>query len=44
MMNYFKNNFELGPNGYDIAVDVNYTYNYNEHNFQNVKSGDKHFL
>jgi putative ATPase len=43
MMNYFKNNFELGPNGYDIAVDVNYTYNYNEHNFQNVKSGDKHF-
>lgn len=43
MMNYFKNNFELGPNGYDIAVDVNYTYNYNEHNFQNVKSRDKHF-
>lgn len=43
MMNYFKNNFELGSNGYDIAVDVNYTYNYNEHNFQNVKSGDKHF-
>lgn len=43
MMNYFKNNFELGPNGYDIGVDVNYTYNYNEHNFQNVKSGDKHF-
>lgn len=43
MMNYFKNNFELGPKGYDIAVDVNYTYNYNEHNFQNVKSGDKHF-
>lgn len=43
IMNYFKNNFELGPNGYDIAVDVNYTYNYNEHNFQNVKSGDKHF-
>lgn len=43
MRNYFKNNFELGPNGYDIAVDVNHTHNYNEHNFQNVKSGDKHF-
>lgn len=43
MRNYFKNNFELGPNGYDIAVDVNYTLNYNEHNFQNVKSGDKNF-
>lgn len=43
MKNYFKNNFELGPNGYDIAVDVNHTHNYNEHNFQNVKSGDKHF-
>lgn len=41
--NYFKNNFELGPNGYDIDVDVNHTHNYNEHNFQNVKSGDKHF-
>ena len=43
MRNYFKNNFELGPNGYDIVVDVNHTHNYNEHNFQNVKSGDKHF-
>lgn len=43
MRNYFKNNFELGPNGYDIDVDVNHTHNYNEHNFQNVKSGDKHF-
>lgn len=43
MRNYFKNNFELGPNGYDIAVDVNYTHNYNEYNFQNVKSGDKNF-
>ena len=43
MRNYFKNNFELEPNGYNIAVDVNYTYNYNEHNFQNVKSGDKNF-
>ncbi len=43
MRNYFKNNFELGSNGYDIAVDVNYTHNYNEHNFQNVKSGDKNF-
>ena len=43
MRNYFKNNFELGPNGYDIAVDVNHTHNYNKHNFQNVKSGDKHF-
>ena len=43
MRNYFKNNFELGPNGYDIAVDVNHTHNSNEHNFQNVKSGDKHF-
>lgn len=43
MRNYFKNNFELGPNGYDIAVDVNYTVNYNERNFQNVKSGDKNF-
>lgn len=43
MRNYFKNNFELGPNGYDIAVDVNYTLNYNESNFQNVKSGDKNF-
>lgn len=43
MRNYFKNNFELGPNGYDIAVDVNYTNNYNEHSFQSVKSGDKYF-
>lgn len=43
MKSYFKNNFELGPNGYDIAVDVNHTHNYDEHNFQNVKSGDKHF-
>ena len=42
MKSYFKNNFELGPNGYDIAVDVEHIYNYNEHNFQNVKSGDKH--
>lgn len=42
MKSYFKNNFELGPNGYDIAVDVEHIYNYNEHNFQNVKSGDKY--
>ena len=43
MKSYFKNNFELGPNGYEIAADVKHIYNYNEHNFQNVKSGDKHF-
>lgn len=43
MRSYFKSNFELGPNGYDIAVDANRSHNYNEHNFQNVKSGDKHF-
>lgn len=42
MKSYFKNNFELGPNGYDIAVDGEHIYNYNEHNFQNVKSGDKY--
>ena len=43
MRNYFRNNFELGPNGYDIVVDVNHIHNYNKHNFQNVKSGDKQF-
>ena len=43
MKKYFKNNFELGSNGYDIEVDRNHTYGYNEQSFQNIKSGDKYF-
>ncbi len=43
MKKYFKNNFELGSNGYDIEVDGSHTYGYNEQNFQNTKSGDKYF-
>lgn len=43
MRNYFENNFELGPDGYDIAVDGSHTYGYHDHNFRNVKSGDKYF-
>lgn len=43
MRNYFENNFELGPNGYDVAVDEMHTHSYHESNFQNVKPGDKYF-
>lgn len=43
MRKYFANNFELGSTGYDISVDGSHTYGYHEHNFQNIKSGDKYF-
>ncbi len=43
MKKYFKNNFDLESNDYNVAIDESNMYTYNESNFQNVKSGDKYF-